>query len=142
MRSEVLKAILAGFLKFLSYLTILAGLGIVALAILVDYVGLGSEPGFGAKQARLAVFGLVVASAGVITVPPVKHRFLFRWLMPLTPYQCPAQSVPRRMAQIMIVAIWFGLALGFTEGLVGSLIEAQAKLNGVEIIGRRVPLRA
>ena len=35
-----------------------------------------------------------------------------------------------------------GLALGFTEGLVGSLIEAQAKLNGVEIIGRRVPLRA
>ncbi len=30
-----------------------------------------------------------------------------------------------------------GLALGFTEGLVGSLIEAQAKLNGVEIIERR-----
>jgi 3-hydroxyisobutyrate dehydrogenase-like beta-hydroxyacid dehydrogenase len=35
-----------------------------------------------------------------------------------------------------------GLALGFTEGLVGSLIEAQAKLNGVEIIGQCVPLRA
>ncbi len=35
-----------------------------------------------------------------------------------------------------------GLALGFTEGLVGSLIEAQAKLNGVEIIGRRVPQHA
>ncbi len=35
-----------------------------------------------------------------------------------------------------------GLALGFTEGLVGSLIEAQALLNGVEIIERRVPLRA
>ncbi len=32
-----------------------------------------------------------------------------------------------------------GLALGFTAGLVGSLIEAQAKLNGVEIIGRHVP---
>ena len=30
-----------------------------------------------------------------------------------------------------------GLALGFTDGLVGSLIEAQAKLNGVEIIERR-----
>ncbi len=35
-----------------------------------------------------------------------------------------------------------GLALGFTECLVGSLMEAQAKLNGVEIIGQRVPLRA
>ena len=30
-----------------------------------------------------------------------------------------------------------GLALGFNEGLVGSLIEAQAKLNGVDIVGQR-----
>ncbi len=30
-----------------------------------------------------------------------------------------------------------GLALGFEEGLVGSLIEAQAKLNGVDIVGQR-----
>ena len=29
-----------------------------------------------------------------------------------------------------------GMKLGFEEGMVGSLIEAQAKLNGVEIIGR------
>ena len=35
-----------------------------------------------------------------------------------------------------------GLALGFTEGLVGSLIEAQAKLNGVDIIGQSARLRA
>ncbi len=30
-----------------------------------------------------------------------------------------------------------GMALGFKEGLVGSLIEAQAKLNGVDIVGQR-----
>ena len=30
-----------------------------------------------------------------------------------------------------------GLALGFDEGLVGSLIAAQAKLNGVDIVGQR-----
>jgi 3-hydroxyisobutyrate dehydrogenase-like beta-hydroxyacid dehydrogenase len=30
-----------------------------------------------------------------------------------------------------------GLALGFNEGLVGSLIEAQGKLNGVDIVGQR-----
>jgi len=35
-----------------------------------------------------------------------------------------------------------GLDLGFSEGLVGSLIEAQAKLNEVEIIGRREALSA
>ena len=34
-----------------------------------------------------------------------------------------------------------GLALGFNEGLVGSLIEAQAKLNGVDIVGQRAPER-
>ena len=34
-----------------------------------------------------------------------------------------------------------GLALGFDEGLVGSLIEAQAKLNGVDIVGQRAPER-
>jgi len=32
-----------------------------------------------------------------------------------------------------------GLALGFDEGLVGSLIAAQAKLNGVDIVGQRAP---
>jgi hypothetical protein len=131
MNLKNLKAVWGRKSAFLPYLTILGGLGLVLLAVLVDFIGLGGGDGFGPKQIRLAILGLVITLLGILTIPPIKDRFLFRWLMPSAPYQYPTQSVPRRMFQILVMAMWLALL----TGLIDLLRFADVKFNEHKIIG-------
>ena len=98
------KGALARCSGFIPYLVILTGFGLLTLAVAVDFVGLGREAGFGGKQARLAIFGLVILLVGIGLTPAVKHRFVLRWLMPSSEYELPVRAAVRPIARILLIA--------------------------------------
>ena len=102
-------------IRYLPYILILAGLGLALLAVAVDFLGLGGSSGFGSRQIKIAALGLVFILFGTLTVPLIKLKFLLRWLMPSVQYQQPEKSALRRLAGILLLAVWFGLLIGFSD---------------------------
>jgi len=56
--------------KTLGALLLTAGVLVFLVALSADSLGLGSNPGLGAKQIALAVFGVAAASAGMVLRRP------------------------------------------------------------------------
>lgn len=107
LRLEFLRLKLA---RYLPHLTILAGIGLVIVSIAVDIIGLGANEGFGAKQAKLAVIGVVIMLVGVALFPAI--------LRPLTSpvsYQHPARNNLQGVGQVLRIGVWFGLLMGFSD---------------------------
>ncbi|MCH9039757.1 MAG: sulfatase-like hydrolase/transferase [Chloroflexi bacterium] len=107
LRLEFLRLKLA---RYLPHLTILAGIGLVIVSLAVDIVGLGANEGFGAKQAKLAVIGVVIMLVGAALFPAI--------LRPLTSpssYHHPARNNLQGVGQVLRIGVWFGLLMGFSD---------------------------
>lgn len=104
----------AFLVKAAPFIAIVLGLGFVLVSGAVEYAWSGGTSGIGSRKANVAVAGLVIALVGIIFVLPITRRLLFRWVMPSIPYRYPA-PVPQRIRQILLLALWFGLLLGFSD---------------------------
>lgn len=101
--------------RFLPHLVILAGSGLVLLSAIIDFVGIGGDPGYGRSQIKLAIIGASLALAGILVLPWVRERFLLRWIIPPAIYQNPARSLFIYFGQILLIAVWFGVVMGISD---------------------------
>lgn len=107
---SILDNLKANIARYLPYLLMLGGTGLVFLSVAVDYIGLGSSEGFGGQQRRLAVIGLAVVLVGVVALPV----FLSRLTAPSS-YSHQDSTPSQRLTQVLVIGLWFGLLMGFSD---------------------------
>jgi arylsulfatase A-like enzyme len=113
MRARVFPAIL-----------ILSGVAAIALALLASFIGIDETPGIGAKQALLALAGVLAMVSGVLLLTPAGQGYA-RNRGPLPP------EVPESKPWVLLIALWWGLAAALPEL---TLIMVQ-KLLGHRFLG-------
>lgn len=67
--------------RLLPITLLLAGVGIIAVALAADLLRSGGPQGIGPRQASLALSGLAVFLAGVVLVSPARQRYISEWLL-------------------------------------------------------------
>src|SRR5688500_9773327 len=67
--------------RFLPLALIMAGGGIIAIALAADFLLFGRPPGIGPRQISLALSGLAVLLAGVVLISSVSWRYIGEWLV-------------------------------------------------------------
>ncbi|MCZ6674504.1 MAG: hypothetical protein O7C75_16375, partial [Verrucomicrobia bacterium] len=88
---------------FLIFL-ILLGIGLIVIGFAADFLGIGGDPGIGTKQILLSMIGIAALMIGIV------QRFSLDWRGVFSgPSVTPAQ--------LLHMAICFGLLTGLLEGL-------------------------
>lgn len=67
--------------RFLPLTLILAGVGIMAVAVAADLLALGGPQGIGPRQVSLALSGLAILLAGFVLISSERKRFVSEWLL-------------------------------------------------------------
>jgi D-alanyl-lipoteichoic acid acyltransferase DltB (MBOAT superfamily) len=70
-----------GLLIILPYVMTIIGFGLIFLAIGIDFIGIGSLPGFGARQFALTISGLAFIAAGIASSPDIRWKIFSQWLL-------------------------------------------------------------
>ena len=67
--------------KLLPVTLLLAGMGLIAIALAADLLKFGGPEGIGPRQFSLALSGLAVFLAGAILISPARQRYIGEWLL-------------------------------------------------------------
>jgi hypothetical protein len=67
--------------RFLPITLLLAGIGLIAVALAADLLRFGGPQGIGPRQVSLALSGVAVLLAGVVWVSPARQRYISEWLL-------------------------------------------------------------
>jgi arylsulfatase A-like enzyme len=91
----------------LPVLITIIGVAMIILALLVDSLGIGGEPGLGTKQLLALIFGIFTLPIGAVLLIPASRHYLRDWRVPQTMLDKPEA--------ILLIAAWFGLFTAFGE---------------------------
>jgi len=92
-----------------------AGIGLIAVSVAADALGIGGEAGFGANQLKLAVVGASVVLLGVFLILPVGQKQMQKLQARIADAAIPVASL-----RVIQLAVWFGLLTGLIEACLRS----------------------
>lgn len=100
-------------IQILIVIPILIGLGLITVALVGDYIGIGGLAGFGRKQLKLLLVGVAVLAGGVFLITPIGMRVIQK-VFGLITYEVE----PLEAYQHLVITLWFGYLTGVIEAFV------------------------